>query len=108
MHFYIDPNIFFADPIKLNINAVVVFKMEYRAISALIFTYWCHQELIILGCMISSWPRGYKTFSCSTQQSTIFQLLALSLSDVVFIMLIIINVKMSTIVGILTFMSSLS
>ena len=54
-----------------------------------------------------SWPRGHKT-----QLSTKFQLLikpkyrqikkflALSLSDVVFIMLI--NVKMPTIVGILT------
>ena len=37
------------------------------------------------------WPRGYKTFSCSTQLSTKFILL--------------INVKMSTIVGILTFIS---
>ena len=56
-----------------------------------------------------------KLFSCSTQLSIIFQLLiklkyrqvkrclALSRSDVVFTMLI--NVKMPTIVGILTFMS---
>ena len=57
-----------------------------------------------------------KLFLCSTQLSTKFQLLikpkipgqmnkflALCLSDVVFIMLI--NVKMLTIVGILTFMS---
>ena len=56
-----------------------------------------------------------KHFSCSTQLSTKFQLLmktkiptkkkflALSLADVVFIMLI--NVKMPTIVGILTCMS---
>ena len=35
------------------------------------------------------WPRGYKTFSCQSQLSTIFILL--------------INVKMPTIVGILTF-----
>ena len=58
-----------------------------------------------------------KLFSCSTQLSTKFQLqkliyrqlkefLALSLSDVVFIMLI--NVKMPTIVGILTFMSRIN
>ena len=52
-------------------------------------------------------PRGYKTFLCSTQLSTKFQqliklkyqqikkFLALSLSDVVF--LILINVKMPTI-----------
>ena len=57
-------------------------------------------------------------FSCSTQLSTKFQLLikikyrqikkflALSLSDVVLIMLI--NVKMPTIVGILTFMSGIN
>ena len=38
-----------------------------------------------------SWPRDYKTFSCSTQLSMKFFLL--------------INVKMPTIVGILTFMS---
>ena len=58
-----------------------------------------------------------KLFSCSTQLSTKFQLLiktkittktfpAFSLSDVVFIMLI--NVKMPTIVGILTFMSRIN
>ena len=59
-----------------------------------------------------------KLFSCSTQLSTKFQLLiklkyrqikkflALSLSDVVFIMLI--NVKMPTVVGILTFMSRIN
>ena len=59
-------------------------------------------------------PEVIKLFSCSTQLSTKFQLLmktkilknkevsnGLSLLDVVFIMLI--NVKMSTIVGILTF-----
>ena len=57
-----------------------------------------------------TWPQGYKTLLSSTQLSMIFQLyirliyqqmkkfLALSLSDVVFIMLI--NVKMPTIVGI--------
>ena len=60
-------------------------------------------------------PQGNKPFLCSTQLSTTFQLLikseiptneeflALSLTGVVFIMLI--NVKMQTIVGILTFMS---
>ena len=58
-----------------------------------------------------------KLFSCSTQLSTKFQLLvktkiptkkflALSLFDVAFIMLI--NVKMPTIVGILTFMSKIN
>ena len=65
-------------------------------------------------------PRLYNFFSCSTQLSTKFQLLiktkilyqqmkkflALNLSDVVFIMLI--NVKMPTIVGILTFMSKIN
>ena len=40
---------------------------------------------------IVTWPRGYKTFSCSTQLSLKFILL--------------INVKMPTIVGILTFIS---
>ena len=60
-------------------------------------------------------PQGYKTFLCSNQRSTKFQLLiklkyqhmkkflALCFSDVIFIMLI--NVKMPTIVGILTFIS---
>ena len=60
-----------------------------------------------LSLMFLARPRGYKTFSCSTQRSTKSQLLinttirtnkevfALCLSDVVFIMLI--NVKMSTI-----------
>ena len=60
-----------------------------------------------------------KLFSCSTQLSTKFQLLIktkiptneevfckLSLSDVVLIMLI--NVKMPTIVGILTFVSKIN
>ena len=59
-------------------------------------------------------PEVIKLFSCSTQHSMKFQLLiknkiptntdffALNLSDVVFIMLI--NVKMPTVVDILTFM----
>ena len=63
----------------------------------------------------STGPEVIKLFSCSTQLSMKFKLLiktkylelkqflALSLSDVVFIMLI--NVKISTIVGILTLMS---
>ena len=64
-------------------------------------------------------PEVIKLFSCSTQLSTKFQLLiilkyrqikkkflALSLSSVVFIMLI--NVKMPTSVGSLTFMSRIS
>ena len=63
-------------------------------------------------------PEVIKLFSCSTQLSAKFQLLikakyrqmkkflALSLPDVVFIMLI--NVKMPTIVGILTFMSRIN
>ena len=60
-------------------------------------------------------PEVIQLFSCSTQLSTKFQLLiklkywqikkfhASILSDVVFILLI--NVKMPTVVGILTFMS---
>ena len=63
-------------------------------------------------------PEVIKLFSCSAQLSTKFQLLlkakiltnkeasCLSPSDVVFFMLI--NVKMSTIVGILTFMSRIN
>ena len=63
-------------------------------------------------------PEVINLFSCSTQLSTKFQLLiklkylkikkflALCLSDVVFIMLT--NVKMPTIVGILTFMSRIN
>ena len=65
-----------------------------------------------------AWPRCYKSLSCSTQLSMKFQLLiklkfqqikkflALSLSGVVFIMLI--NAKMPTIVGILPFMSRIN
>ena len=64
---------------------------------------------------LQSCPEVIRLSSCSTQLSTKFQLLlktkirqmkkflALSISDVVYIMLI--NVKMPTIVGILTFMS---
>ena len=63
-------------------------------------------------------PKVIKLFPCSTPLSTKFQLLiktkyrqmekflALSLSDVEFIMLM--NVKMSTMVGILTFMSRIN
>ena len=68
--------------------------------------------------MYSPGPEVIKLFSCSTQLSKKFQLLVktkiptneevscFKLPDVVFIMLI--NVKMSTIVGILTFMSSIN
>ena len=75
--------------------------------------------LDILSLNINPGPEVIKLFSCSTQLSTKFKLLlktktltiyfkslALSLSDVVFIMLI--NVKMPTIVGILTFISRIS
>ena len=66
---------------------------------------------------VSSGLMVIKLFTCSTQQSTKFHLLiktkiltkkylALSISDVVFIMLI--NVKMPTMVGILTFMSRIT
>ena len=63
-------------------------------------------------------PEVIKNFSCSTQLSTKFQLpiktkipineefFALSHSDDIFIMLI--NVKMPTIVGILTFLSRIN
>ena len=43
---------------------------------------------------LKTWPRGYKTFSCSTQLS------------IKFIMLM--NVKMSTTVGIITFISMMT
>ena len=68
---------------------------------------------------INTWPRGYKTFfmlnSTEHEISTAYKklkyrqikkFLALGLSDVVFIMLI--NVKMPTVVGILTFMSMIN
>ena len=62
-------------------------------------------------------PEVIKLFSCSTQLSTKFRLLiktkiptneelSLSLSDVIFIILL--NVKMPTFVGILTFMSMIN
>ena len=73
---------------------------------------------LIFDCNIF-WPRGYKTFfmliSTEHEISTAHnklkyrqmkKFLALSFSDVVFIMLI--NVKMPTIVGILTFMSRMN
>ena len=41
-----------------------------------------------------TWPQGYKLFSCSTQLNTKFILL--------------INVKMQTIVGVLTFISMIN
>ena len=66
---------------------------------------------------LEAWLRGYKTFfmlnsteyEISTAHKTKIptkKFLALSLSDVVLIMLI--NVKMSTIVGILTFISRIN
>ena len=48
----------------------------------------------VVDCHTGFWPRGYKTFLCSTQLSTKFILL--------------IYVKMSTIVGILTFISMMN
>ena len=76
------------------------------------------KELMGLSAGSKTRPRGYKKISCSTQLSMKFQLLiktkiqmtkkflVLSLYDVVFIMLI--NVKMPTIVGIFTIMSSIN
>ena len=79
------------------------------------------QNVALVGdlCVASNtWPGVIKQFSCSTQLSRKFQLLiktkipineevsCFSLSDVVFILLI--NVKMPTIVGILTFMSMIN
>ena len=76
-----------------------------------------HAEVVYI--ILCPGPAVIKLFSCSTQLSTKFQLLiktkiltteevifALSLSDVVFIMLI--DVKMPTFVGILTFMSRIN
>ena len=60
----------------------------------------------------ATWPRGYNFFNAQLNWVRNFnwrklkKFLALSLSDVVFIMLI--NVKMPTIVGILTFMSRIN
>ena len=56
----------------------------------------------------SAKPRGYKNFNCSykLKYRQIKKFLLLNLSDVAFIMLI--NVKMPTIVGILTFMSRIN
>ena len=75
--------------------------------------------MISVDVVFISGPGVIKLFSCSTQLSTKFQLLiktkkkkkakkflALSVSDVVFILLI--KVKMPTIVGILTFMSRIN
>ena len=61
-----------------------------------------------------AWPPGYKTFSCFSQLILKFQLkhlkkkifLAFKLSAVAFIVLI--NVRMPTIVGILTFISMIN
>ena len=51
-------------------------------------------NFVDIGIIKAAWPRGYKTFSCSTQLSTKFILL--------------INVKMPTIVDILTFISMIN
>ena len=60
-----------------------------------------------------TWPRGCKTFSCSTQLSTKFQLPVLIKTKIpttedVFVFIMLMNVKMQTIVGILTFMSRMN
>ena len=79
--------------------------------------YWKYPPVFWFS-LLRSGPEVIKLFVCSTQMSTEFQLLiklkyrqikkfhALNLSDVVFIMLV--NVKMPTIVGILTFMSRIN
>ena len=48
----------------------------------------------LIGQIVHTWPQGYKTFSCATRLKLKFILL--------------INVKMPTIVGILTFMSRIN
>ena len=79
------------------------------------FFFWVYLKIVKMKWQMLTGPEDIKLFSCSTQLSTNFQpliklkyrqikkFLALSLRDVVFIMLI--NVKMPTIAGILTFMS---
>ena len=73
-----------------------------------------NDALFKAGIQLRSGPKIIKLFSCSTQMIMKFQLLiptkmllkiflAFNLTNVVFILLI--NVKMPTIVGILTFMS---
>ena len=77
-----------------------------------------HDFIFLKHLVLKSDPEVIKLLSCSTQMSTEFQLLintkyqqimkflALGLSDVVFIMLI--NVKMPTIVDILTLISRIN
>ena len=61
---------------------------------------------VICDCGIS-WPQGYKNvFMLNSTEHEIYTLFALNLLDVAFIMLN--NVKISTIVGILTFMSRIN
>ena len=79
---------------------------------------WISTKILCASSYSKTWPRGYKTFfmfnsidKMSTAHKEIKyrqmnKFLALSLSDVVFIMLI--NVKMLTIVGILTFISRIN
>ena len=87
-------------------------------LSGFVTTWWQNLQNLTIskhhGSTSTSGPEVIKHFSCSTQLSMQFQLfiktkiptkkkfLALSLSDVVFMLM---NVKMPTIVGILTFMS---
>ena len=64
------------------------------AINEVLLGYFSHMNLRLMMCSVvlnPAWVRGYKILSCSTQLSMKFFLL--------------INVKMPTIVGILTFMS---
>ena len=83
--------------------------------SAHLFLFFFSTKTYVMGIVLLrtqklcyNWARGYETFfmlnSTEHEISSAHKFLALSLSDVVFIMLI--NVKMPTIVGILTFMSN--
>ena len=78
-----------------------------------------YMQVAYIGCLSdNTGPKIIKLFSCSTQLSMKLKLLrktklkanknfhALSLSDVIFILLI--NVKMPTFVGILTFFSRIN
>ena len=95
-------------------SKVVILMLFQRMLVTLVLRCTCIFISFLTDCAGQSRPRCYKLF-CSTQLSTKFQLLiktkmlkyigisCFNLSDNVFIQLI--NVKMPTIVGILTFMS---
>ena len=67
----------------ITVNCQIIYSAENQVLIEFNYSQWAFENVA------ATRPQGYKTFSCSTQLSTKFFL--------------VINVKMPTIVGILTF-----